>query len=154
MCSWHVTDRTTVCMRLTSRPWRRARVFLGPTGVRARTCASPQRGRAFTRSARCPAGRRRPRPRVVETVPVCRSVLVYYHRSVVGHEALWAQLATLSEQATTTAMPPAREVELPCCYGGELGLDLEAAARRLELSMDELVRLHAGAEYLVYFIGF
>jgi inhibitor of KinA len=51
-------------------------------------------------------------------------------------------------------MPPAREVELPCCYGGELGPDLEPAARRLELDPDELVRLHAGAEYLVYFIGF
>ena len=93
-------------------------------------------------------------PGVVETVPAYRSLLVYYDPSVVGYEALCAQLATLSEQTTTTAMPPAREVELPCCYGGELGLDLEAAARRLGLSMDELVRLHAGAEYLVYFIGF
>jgi len=93
-------------------------------------------------------------PGVVETVPTYRSLLVYYDPSVVGYEALCAQLATLSEQTTTTAMTPAREVELPCCYGGELGLDLEAAARRLELSMDELVRLHAGAEYLVYFIGF
>jgi len=51
-------------------------------------------------------------------------------------------------------MPPAREVELPCCYEGELGTDLEAAAARLGLSVDELVALHAGAEYLVYFIGF
>jgi len=51
-------------------------------------------------------------------------------------------------------MPPAREVEVPCCYEGELGTDLEAAAARLGLSVDDLVRLHAGAEYLVYFIGF
>jgi KipI family sensor histidine kinase inhibitor len=91
---------------------------------------------------------------VVETVPSYRSLLVYYDPAVVGYDALCAQLAALAEQTTTTAMPPAREVELPCCYGGELGSDLEAAARRLELSVDELVRLHAGAEYLVYFIGF
>jgi inhibitor of KinA len=58
------------------------------------------------------------------------------------------------EQAAATAMPPAREVELPCCYGGELGPDLEAAAARLALPVDELVRLHVEAEYLVYFIGF
>jgi inhibitor of KinA len=46
-------------------------------------------------------------------------------------------------------------VELPCCYDDpELGFDLAAAAQRLGLSPDELVRLHAGAEYLVYFIGF
>ncbi len=93
-------------------------------------------------------------PGVVETVPTYRALLVYYDPSIVGYEALCAQLSTLAEQATTTAMPPAREVELPCCYEGELGPDLDAAARRLELPVDELVRLHAGAEYLVYFIGF
>jgi len=93
-------------------------------------------------------------PGVVETVPTYRALLVYYDPSIVGYEALCAQLASLAEQATTTAMPPAREVELPCCYEGELGPDLEAAARRLDLPVEELVRLHAGAEYLVYFIGF
>jgi len=93
-------------------------------------------------------------PGVVETVPTYRALLVYYDPSIVGYEALCAELASLAEQATTTAMPPAREVELPCCYDGELGPDLEAAARRLELPVDELVRLHAAAEYLVYFIGF
>ena len=84
-------------------------------------------------------------PGVVETVPSYRSLLVYYDPSVVGYDALCAQLAALAEQATTTTMPPAREVELPCCYEGELGTDLEAAAARLGLSVDELVRLHAGA---------
>src|SRR5207247_1660264 len=72
-------------------------------------------------------------PGVVETVPTYRALLVYYDPSIVGYEALCAQLSTLAEQATTTAMPPAREVELPCCYEGGLGPDLEAAARRLEL---------------------
>jgi KipI family sensor histidine kinase inhibitor len=93
-------------------------------------------------------------PGVVETVPTYRALQVYYDPAVVGFDALCATLATLAEQASATTMPPAREVELPCCYGGELGPDLEPAARRLELPEDELVRLHAGAEYLVYFIGF
>lgn len=93
-------------------------------------------------------------PGVVETVPSYRALLVYYDPGVVGYDALCEALAALAEQASATAMPPAREVELPCCYGGELGPDLEGAARRLDLSLDELVRLHAGAEYLVYFIGF
>ena len=91
---------------------------------------------------------------VVETVPTYSALLVYYDPSIVGYDGLCGQLAALAEQATTTAMPPAREVELPCCYEGELGPDLEGAAQRLALSADELVRLHARAEYLVYFIGF
>jgi len=91
---------------------------------------------------------------VVETVPTFRSLLVYYEPSRIGYEALCAGLGELAQQATTTTLPPARLVELPCCYDPEFGLDLVAAAERLGLPVDELVRLHAGAEYLVYFVGF
>jgi KipI family sensor histidine kinase inhibitor len=93
-------------------------------------------------------------PGVVEMVPTYRALMVYYDPAVVGYEALCTSITTLAQQASASAVPPAREVELPCCYGGELGPDLEAAARRLDLGVEELVRLHAGAEYLVYFIGF
>jgi inhibitor of KinA len=92
---------------------------------------------------------------VVETVPTYSSLLVYYEPREIGYEALCASIAELAPQATTGVLPPARSVELPCCYDDpELGFDLTAAAERLALSADDLVRLHAGAEYLVYFIGF
>ena len=91
---------------------------------------------------------------VLEMVPTFRSLLVYYDPRQVGYDALCAAVAELVPQASTAVLPPARAVELPCCYDAELGLDLEAAARRLELPVAELVRLHSGAEYLVYFIGF
>ena len=91
---------------------------------------------------------------IVETVPTFRSLLVYYEPGQVGYDALCAALTRLAEQADTAALPPARLVEIPCCYDPELGLDLAAAAERLELTIDELVRLHSGAEYLVYFVGF
>jgi len=91
---------------------------------------------------------------VLETVPTFRSLLVYYDPRTVGYEALCEAIAELAPQASTAVLPPARTVELPCCYDTELGLDLEAAAKRLRLPVDELVRLHSAAEYLVYFIGF
>src|SRR5262249_61026118 len=47
-----------------------------------------------------------------------------------------------------------RRVELPCAYGGAHGPDLDEVARRLGLTAEEVVRLHAGADYFVYFIGF
>lgn len=94
-------------------------------------------------------------PGVVETVPSFRSLLVYYDPDAVGYEPLCAALGQLAEQAATAVLPPARTVELPCCYEpGELGLDLEAAAARLGLGVDELVQLHAAAEHVVFFIGF
>jgi len=91
---------------------------------------------------------------VLEMVPTFRSLLVYYDPRAVGYEAVCEAIAELAPQASAAALPPPRKVELPCCYDTELGLDLEAAAKRLDLPVDELVRLHSGAEYLVYFIGF
>ena len=93
-------------------------------------------------------------PGIVETVPSFRSLLVYYDPARLGYDTVCATLGDLAEQAGTGVLPPSRVVELPCCYDPELGLDLLAAAQRLGLTVDELVRLHAGAEYLVYFVGF
>jgi KipI family sensor histidine kinase inhibitor len=93
-------------------------------------------------------------PGVAETVPSFRALLVYYDPLVIGYDALCATLAELAARTSPDVLPRARTVELPCCYDPELGLDLEAAAQRLELPTKELVRLHAEADYLVYFIGF
>ena len=91
---------------------------------------------------------------VTETVPSFRALLVYYDPAVVSYEGLGAALRRLASRARPDALPPARTVELPCCYGGELGFDLDEVAARLALAPDEVVRLHAGAEYYVDFVGF
>jgi inhibitor of KinA len=91
---------------------------------------------------------------ITETLPTYRALLVYYEPAVVTFDALVAALRGLTAEARPEVLPPARQVELPCCYGGELGFELEAAAAKLGLAPDELARLHAGAEYHVYFVGF
>ena len=93
-------------------------------------------------------------PGLVETVPSFRSLLVYYDPLVIGWDALLENLQSLASQAEAEGLPPGRLVEIPCCYGGPLGPDLPAVAQRLGLTEGEVVRLHAGAEHLVYFIGF
>jgi inhibitor of KinA len=91
---------------------------------------------------------------VTETVPTFRSLLVYYDPFLVDYAELGAVLLGLAAQAKPDVLPPARTVEIPCCYGGELGFELEAAASRIGLSPDEMARLHASADYYVYFVGF
>lgn len=91
---------------------------------------------------------------VTETLPTYRALLVYYDPAVIGAEELTATLRALAAEARPEALPPARTVELPCCYGGDLGFELEAAAGKLGLSPDELARLHSSADYHVYFVGF
>ncbi len=94
-------------------------------------------------------------PGVVETVPSFRALLVYYDPALTTYEALGDTLRTLAAHTDAAVLPLPRHVELPCCYDDpELGFDLAGAAARLGLSPDELVERHAGAEYLVYFIGF
>lgn len=93
-------------------------------------------------------------PGVVETVPTFRSLLVYYDPDGVAYDQLCDAIRELVPQADPAALPPPRTVEVPCCYDPELGLDLVAAAARVGVSVEELVALHAGGDYLVYFIGF
>ncbi len=79
-------------------------------------------------------------PGVGETVPSYRALLVYYDPLVVDYETLGATLRELYARARPEVLPPARTVELPCCYEG--------------LAPAEVVRLHAAADYYIYFVGF
>jgi inhibitor of KinA len=98
--------------------------------------------------------RERRLPGVVETVPTFRALLVCYDPLVLGDEELVGRLRALLPEARPEVLPPARTVELPCCYGGELGFELEAAAMRIGLAPEEMARLHASGDYYVYFVGF
>lgn len=53
--------------------------------------------------------------------------------------------------------PPATArttIEIPVCYGGELGPDLAAVARHTGLTPAEVIARHAKPDYLVYMLGF
>jgi inhibitor of KinA len=103
-------------------------------------------------------------PGVIEAVPAFASVVVHYDplqveasapdHALIPHarvvRALRAALADVRDEAA----PPARVVEIPVCYGGELGPDLDDVARAHELSADDVVRIHSTGEYLVYMVGF
>ena len=52
------------------------------------------------------------------------------------------------------AMPEPRRVEIPVCYGGEYGPDLEYVAELNGRTVEEVIAIHSGADYLVYFLGF
>ncbi|GIM28037.1 kinase A inhibitor [Clostridium polyendosporum] len=47
-----------------------------------------------------------------------------------------------------------RIVEIPVCYGGEFGPDLEYVAKHNRLTIEEVINIHSSGEYLVYMIGF
>lgn len=100
--------------------------------------------------ARRPAG-------VIDLVPAFASVTVHYEPSLVGaapYAIMVAELEALLAGDLSDALPPPKVVEIPVCYGGELGPDLDEVAALHHLASDAVVRIHTAGDYLVYMVGF
>jgi len=97
----------------------------------------------------------------VDRVPAFASLVVHYeplliHAADSGspHDAFVAALQHLLADVRDDALPPPRTVEVPVCYGGELGPDLEDVARQHGIDANEVIDIHASGDYLVYMVGF
>ena len=44
--------------------------------------------------------------------------------------------------------------EIPVCYGGEYGPDLEFVAKNADISVEEVIKIHSSKDYLIYMLGF
>jgi inhibitor of KinA len=92
---------------------------------------------------------------------VIRDAVVGYCTLTVYFDALHVDAAWLTEEIRSVAQqsPPENvtdgaTIEVPVCYGGELGPDLSAVAAICGCSEEEVVRLHSTVEYRVYVVGF
>lgn len=47
-----------------------------------------------------------------------------------------------------------RTIDIPVCYGGEFGPDLEEVAKYHDMTTSEVIDIHTSGQYLVYMIGF
>jgi len=100
-------------------------------------------------------------PGMIDQVPAFASLTVHYDPALVAgdpslapYERLVAQLDEVLSNAREEALPAPRVVEIPVCYGGELGPDLGDVAEQHGLTPQQVIDLHAGTEYLVYMVGF
>ncbi len=90
---------------------------------------------------------------LVETVPTYRSLLVMYDPTQDGaalEATINALLARLDEAAR---LPQGRLIEVPVCYEGEAGPDLEDVARHCGMTPEEVIRRHSGVTYQVAMRG-
>lgn len=93
-------------------------------------------------------------PAVTNVHPAYASILIDFDPRAIGRRDLARTAAELYAQAATAPLPEPRTVEIPVSYGGAHGPDLEAVAALTGHTPDEVVAIHSGAEYLVYFLGF
>jgi len=74
-----------------------------------------------------------------------------------GQDRFTAMSALLGEFLSTTEVADihaSRLVEIPVCYGGELGLDLDEVAQATQQSAESVIDTHTATEARVFMIGF
>lgn len=107
-----------------------------------------------------------PFPGFIECVPAFTSVTVFYHPFEVyqqmkdgpasdsPYEKVKAFIQKCLEEMTAEEETESRTVEIPVCYGGSFGPDLEEVARINGLTPEDVIDIHTAGEYLVYMLGF
>ncbi len=107
-----------------------------------------------------------PFPGFIECVPAFTSVTVFYQPFEVyrkmesckavdsPYEKVKALIEHHLQELTMEEETNQRTVEIPVCYGGRFGPDLEEVADINGLTAQEVIDIHTSGEYLVYMIGF
>lgn len=86
--------------------------------------------------------------------PAYCSLLVDFDALKFRHEELEAILRGYLGRLGTLRLPNPRRLQIPTCYGGEFGPDLNEVATLHGMTPSQAVELHASVTYVVYFLGF
>jgi inhibitor of KinA len=96
---------------------------------------------------------------VLDIVPAYTTLALHYDPATIGagtspYEALAETIGTWLKAQSVEASPSGRTIEIPVCYGGAFGEDLEALATSRGLSAEEVIAIHSGSAYHVHMLGF
>jgi KipI family sensor histidine kinase inhibitor len=90
---------------------------------------------------------------IIETVPAYHTLTVFYDPCIYWFDELKSLLANIDFSDITLEQQP-RLIVIPVCYDLSLASDLPLLAEHCGLPLEEVVALHAGATYRVFFLGF
>jgi KipI family sensor histidine kinase inhibitor len=82
------------------------------------------------------------------------SLTVYFDPSIVDADWLETAVRLAADEIVDVPATDGAMLDVPVCYGGELGPDLPDVARVAGGSEAEVVALHTGSVYRVYLLGF
>jgi inhibitor of KinA len=86
--------------------------------------------------------------------PAYCSLLITFDAAAADHTQVQARITEYEKHAEELPVGKARVVEVPVCYGGEFGPDLEWVAEQRELPAEKVVEMHIARTYHAYFLGF
>ena len=104
-------------------------------------------------------------PGIRDIAPAYASICVRYDLNVwmdpAGQRSAYDRIAERLQALLDTAARDVDDehaslgpIEIPVCYGGEFGPDLESICARAQLDQNEVIECHARAEYRVAMLGF
>lgn len=93
-------------------------------------------------------------PGVYETVPTYCSLTVHYDPLTIRYHELEEKILAIMAVSHHAKKSKPKVIEIPVCYGGEFGPDLDIVAKHSGLSPEEVIKIHTSGEYLIYMLGF
>jgi KipI family sensor histidine kinase inhibitor len=91
---------------------------------------------------------------VVDLIPAFCSLLINYDPRVISFEEISQRVQGILKVDVKAGTRKKKIYEIPVCYGGAYGPDIETIASHAGLSVEEVIRIHASRDYLIYMLGF
>jgi KipI family sensor histidine kinase inhibitor len=91
---------------------------------------------------------------VLNVQPAYTSVQLKFDALRFTHAEIESAVREPLARLSDLTLPAPRLKEIPVCYGGDFGPDLQEVAFLHRISAEEVIRLHSSATYNVYFLGF
>jgi KipI family sensor histidine kinase inhibitor len=91
---------------------------------------------------------------ILDLIPTYRALFIEYDPCECSFERLVLLVEAAVQGDAEVSVPDAPVIEIPVCYGGDYGPDLDEVAAYHQMSVDEAIELHRRPVYTVYMIGF
>jgi len=92
---------------------------------------------------------------IVDMIPSYCALLITYDPRVMSYGTIKERVEKLLELDIEAKEEGTIKVyEIPVCYDGEFGPDLDNIAKLAGMSKEEVIALHSASDYLIYMMGF
>lgn len=91
---------------------------------------------------------------IYEMIPTYRSLMIIYNPLKITFNNLINSVKNIECNLQILDKREKNIIKIPVLYGNDYGPDIDTVAKHNRLSIEEVIRLHSEAEYLVYMLGF
>ena len=91
---------------------------------------------------------------VVDMIPAFCSLLINYDPRIISFEKMQKRMEALAKMDLKGGTQRKRVFEIPVCYGGQYGPDMETITAHSGLTEREVIEIHSSRDYLIYMLGF